>query len=120
VLSPLASALRLASFVLCLIVAASFVLFAVDQTSNASAHQQAKLNNETTSSGVGPSPVKDAGKSSVRKTIDEAAEAITSPFSFATEATTSEWLSRAIGLVLTLFVYGFALSFVARAIRVRV
>jgi hypothetical protein len=124
VLSPLASVLRLASVVLCLIVGVSFVLFVVDQTGSASAHQQAELNNETTATGVpnpsaGKGASKDAGKSSARKKIDEVSESITSPFSFATEATSSEWLSRGIGLVLTLLVYGFALSFLARMIRVR-
>jgi hypothetical protein len=124
VLSPLAGVLRLASIVLCLIVIVSFALFVVDQTGSASAHQQAELNNETTATGVanpsgGKGAAKDAGKSTVRKTIDETSESITSPFSFATEATSSEWLSRAIGLALTLLVYGFALSFVARTIRVR-
>ena len=47
-LSPLAGVLRLASVVLCLLVVASFVLFVVDQTGSASAHQQAELSHETT------------------------------------------------------------------------
>jgi hypothetical protein len=119
VLSPLASALRLASVVLCLIVIVSFALFAIDQTSSASAHQQAKLNDITRTSGVSAAPTKDAGKGSARRTIDEVSEAITAPFSFATDATSSEWLSRAIGLLLTLLVYGFVLGFLARMIRVR-
>jgi hypothetical protein len=124
VLSPLAGVLRLASVVLCLIVGVSFVLFVVDQTGSASAHQQAELNTQPTATAVanpstGEGASKDAGKSSARKTIDEASESITSPFSFATEATSSEWLSRGIGLLLTLLVYGFALSFLARMIRVR-
>lgn len=122
-LSPLAGALRLASVVLCLIVVASFVLFAVDQTSSASAHQQAVVNGAasgTPASAVQPSATSsDKGESSARKTIDEVSKAITSPFSFATEATSSEWLSRGIALLLTLLVYGFALSFIARTIRVR-
>jgi len=48
VLSPLASALRLASVVVCLIVIASFALFVVNKTSSASAHQQQELNGTTT------------------------------------------------------------------------
>jgi predicted PurR-regulated permease PerM len=124
VLSPLASVLRLASVVACLIVIVSFALFVVDQTGNASAHQHAVVNAAAPGSAAAPTSQttpassKD-GESSARKTIDEAAEAVTSPFSFATEATSSEWLSRGIGLLLTLFFYGFVLGFITRMIRVR-
>jgi predicted PurR-regulated permease PerM len=124
VLSPLASVLRLASVIACLIVIVSFVLFVVDQTGNASAHQQAVVNAAAPGAAAPPTSQTAAasgksGESSARKTIDEAAEAVTSPFSFATEATSSEWLSRGIGLLLTLFFYGFVLGFVTRMIRVR-
>jgi hypothetical protein len=125
VLSPLASVLRLASVVACLIVIVSFALFVVDQTGNASAHQQAVVNAAAPGSGAPPTSSQTTvasskgGESSARKTIDEAAEAVTSPFSFATEATSSEWLSRGIGLLLTLFFYGFVLGFITRMIRVR-
>jgi predicted PurR-regulated permease PerM len=123
VLAALASALRLASVVLCLVVVASFALFVIDQTSSASAHQQAVLNNETTTGAAATSQrsagSRDAGKGSLRRTIDETSEAITSPFSSASDATSSEWLMRAIELALALLVYGFGLGFVARAIRVR-
>jgi hypothetical protein len=125
VLSPFASALRLASIVLCLIVAASFVLFVVNKTSNASAHQQEELNNAAPATTAAPSqgsatPRRRSGKSSARKVIDEASEAITSPFSAATDATSSEWLKHGIDLLLALLVYGFGLGFLARVIRVRV
>jgi predicted PurR-regulated permease PerM len=122
VLSPLAGALRLASVVLCLIVVASFVLFVVDQTGSASAHQQAELSHETTTTTSDPRAHgrwSSGSSGSPRRTIDEVAEAITSPFSFATDATSSEWLSRGIALALALLVYGFGLAFVARTIRVR-
>ena len=124
-LSPLASALRLASFVLCLIVIASFALFAINQTSNASAHQQQQLS-EAAPTPAGGAPQDSAktrahsSKSSARKAGDEAADAVTSPFSAATDATSSEWLKHAIALLLTLLVYGFGLAFVARVIRVRI
>lgn len=117
-LSPLASALRLASFVLCLIVLASFALFAINQTSDASAHQQDELNGQTTTAGSTSSAPR--AKSTARKAIDEASEAITSPFSAATDATSSQWLIHGIDLLLALLVYGFGLGFLARVIRVRV
>jgi len=122
VLSPLASALRLASFVLCLIVVASFVVFAINQTSDASAHQQQELNQAAPATATNPdsaAPRTKSGKSSAHKALDEASDAITSPFSAASDATSSQWLKHTINLLLALLVYGFALAFLARVIRVR-
>lgn len=127
-LSATAGVLRLASILLCLIVGVSFALFAIDQTSNASAHQQRELNNEIpappeeTTPGAGApkeSTSDKPSKGSPRATVDEVAEAVTSPFSALTENESSEWLKRGLLLVLTLAIYGFGLSFLARAIRVR-
>lgn len=123
-LSPLATGLRLASIALCLLVSVSFVLFVVHDTSVASAHQQDEL-----SSGVAPGtplPASDApsrpspSKGSLRHTIDELAEGVTSPFSAITSGWSSEWLKRGVLLLLALAVYGFGLSYLARMIRVRV
>jgi hypothetical protein len=123
VLSPLASILRLASFVLCLIVVVSFALFVINRTSNASQHQTQEVNGETTVPGseheTGVAPDSGGSKGSLRRTIDEASEAITSPFSGITEGSSSQWLIRGVDLLLALLVYGLGLSFVARAIRVR-
>jgi hypothetical protein len=123
VIGPLASCLRLISIALCLLVTVSFALFALHDTSVASAHQQAVLN-----SGVPPgTPVPAAyepaktppGKSSLRAKIDEASEDVSSPFSGLTSSWSSEWLKRGVLLLLSLAVYGFGLSYLARMIRVR-
>jgi hypothetical protein len=130
VLSPLAGLLRLASIVLCLIVGVSFALFAISQTSNASAHQQGELNGEIPPPQEGQSSAEaaasqkasgdgKAAKGSARRRIDEVAETVTAPFSFVADNASSAWLKRGLLLLLTLAVYGFGLSFVARAIRVR-
>ncbi len=113
-LSPLAAVLRLASFVICLIVITSFVLFAVNQTSSASTHQQEELQ-------TGAAPAKKAPKheGTVRKAIDEASKTLTSPFSSITAGSSSEWLTRGVNLALALLLYGFGLAFLARVIRVR-
>jgi hypothetical protein len=119
VLSTLAAALRLASIVLCLIVGVSFALFAIHQTSSASAHQQQIVNSPGEEPhSFHPTSARDE-KSSPRKTIDEAAEAVTSPFSGVTESWSSEWSKRGVLLLLTLVVYGFGLGFVSRVMRVR-
>ena len=123
-LSPLASALRLASVVACLIVIVSFALFVVNQTSSASAHQQQELNGTTTAPGAqaaqgAATSLKDAKKSSLRTRIDDASEAITSPFDGLSSGWSSQWLIRGVNLLLALVVYGFGLGFLARVIRVR-
>ena len=114
-LSSLARIIGLASILTCLVTIASFALFAVSQTSTASAHQQGVLNGETPTSRSGPEH-----KSSLRRTVDDASNAITSPFSGVTSGTHSEWTLRIVRLLLALAVYGFGLGFLARLIRVRV
>jgi hypothetical protein len=118
VISAIVKLLRLASFVICLIVAVSFLLFAVNKTSSASKHQ-------TEAIAVGPSanssksdPTKH--ESGLRKAIDEASQKLTSPFAGVVSGSSSEWVKRGVKLLLALAVYGFALSYVARAIRIRV
>jgi len=124
--------MRLASILLCLIVGVSFALFAISQTSNASAHQQRKLNGEIAPPQEGETAAEAAAaakrtstdgqarKGSPRRVIDEVAEAVTSPFSGLIDGSSSEWLRRGVLLGLTLAIYGFGLSLLARAIRVRV
>ncbi len=116
---------------LCLIVGVSFALFAISQTSNASAHQQRELNGEIAPPQEGETAAEaaaaakkastngQASKGSPRRVIDEVAEAVTSPFSALTDNASSEWAKRGLLLLLTLAIYGFGLSFLARAIRVR-
>jgi hypothetical protein len=125
VLSAFAGLLRLASLVICLIVIASFAIFAVNQTSSASTRQQEALNNgaptTTTSSGTSSSSKTSAPhESTLHKAIDDASNALTSPFSRITSGSSSQWAIRGVNLLLALIVYGFALGFIARVIRVRV
>jgi hypothetical protein len=122
-MSSLARVLKLASLALCMVVIASFALFVINRTSDASAHQQQEVNGET-SSGVGePSsaiaPDNGGRKGSARRTIDEISEAVTSPFAALTERSSSEWVIHSVDLAVALLVYGFGLGYVARTIRVR-
>jgi hypothetical protein len=123
--------LRLVSIVLCLIVGVSFALFAISRTSDASAHQQRVLSGEIPPPQEGETAAEAAAaakkastngqarKGSPRRVIDEVAEAVTSPFSGLIDGSSSEWLKRGALLALTLAIYGFGLSFLARTIRVR-
>jgi len=124
VASALSRTLHLASVFICLIVIASFTVFAVNQTSSASAHQQEVLNNEVakpstaavSGAGARSSP---SHESAVHEAIDEASKAFTSPFDGITAGWSSEWLIRSASLGLALVVYGFGLGYLARLIRVR-
>jgi hypothetical protein len=125
VIATIVRLLRLASFVICVIVIASFVVFAVDQTKSASGRQQEELasGSPVTASSSGSKPSAATGRShesSVHKAIDDASSGLTSPFSSLVSGSSSEWAERAFKLGLALLVYGFGLGYLARAIRVRV
>jgi hypothetical protein len=132
VLLPFARLLRLASVIACLIVAASFTLFAVDKAQGASNHQQVLLGGgsgapaavapagSTGALPAGRLPTSSAAhESSVRRAIDDSANALTSPFSGLTSGSSSEWAVHLLKLVLALAAYGFGLGFLARVLRVR-
>ncbi len=113
--SSLATLLRWASWIICLIVAASFLIFVVEQTSSASTHQQEVLIEH-------PSPNRAPAvkhESTLHKTIDEAADFFTSPFAGVVSGSSSQWVIHGVKTVLALLIYGLGLSYLARVIRVR-
>lgn len=115
--------IRVASVVICLIAAVSFLLFAVDQTSTASGHQQEELAGTTTTpaaTGAGgqTTSASDAKENGVREALDQATEDFSAPVSSLTSS--SEWGSRGLRLIFVLLVYGFGLGYLARVLRVRV
>lgn len=118
----LSTLLRLISRIACLIVIASFALFANDQANSASTHQQNEVNSAATPGAATPKKKKKPAnhKSGVRNAIDEAAETLTSPFSSIASGSSNTWAVHVIDLVLVLLVYGFGLGFLARVVRVRV
>jgi hypothetical protein len=115
--SALGNLLRFIAIVACLVATASMGLYAVNQTDNASAHQQETLATGTTE----PAQLQtsEAKSKGVRGVIDETAKALASPFDGATASSNSEWVKRGAGLGFVLLVYGFGLGFIARFIRVR-
>lgn len=108
----------LASRVVCLIVIAWFVVFAVDQTKTASQHQQNEIPGGTQQQSLASSGQQK--RSTATKTLDEAAEAVTQPFASITSKDSNQWLIHGLDLVLALLIYGLAVGFVARLIRLRV
>jgi hypothetical protein len=108
----------LASRIACLIVIAAFVVFAVNQTSSASSHQQ---NEVTGTLGESESASKGSGhESTVHRTLDEAWSAITSPFAGVVSGSSSEWVIHLVRTILALLVYGLGVAFLARFVRLRV
>jgi hypothetical protein len=115
--STLAGLLLLVSRIVCLIVIAAFVVFVVDQTSGASAHQQ----NEISEGSAPPSsPSSPKRESTVHRTLNEASDALTSPFAGVVSGSHSQWTIHIVRTVLALLVYGFGVAFLVRFIRVRV
>jgi ABC-type transport system involved in cytochrome c biogenesis permease component len=121
--SSIARVLRIASRVICLIVIAWFVVFVVHQASSASTHQQNELNEgsvaaQTASNAAAAASVKH--ESAAHRTLNETADALTSPFAGAVSGSDSEWTIHIVKTLLALLVYGFGLAFLARFLRVRV
>ena len=106
--------LRLASIAICLIVVASFVVFAVDQTRSASGHQREALGERSAAAASPP-----RSGTPAHEALEEAASTLTAPFA-GVDSSRSEWADRGVRVLLALLVYGFGLGYVARAIRVRV
>jgi hypothetical protein len=119
-LLPLATFLRLASRIACLIVIVAFAIFAVEQTDKASTRQQNAL--KGTAIGNAAPHVADAPvhEGAVHKAIDEVAKGLTSPFSGVTAGSSSQWVVRGVGTGLALLVYGIGVGYLARTLRIRV
>ena len=118
--SSVAGLLRLASFVICVIVVTSFAFFALDQTKTASSRQARITASEGDPLAPGPASSSAPHRSPVRKGIDAASGGLTSPFAGVVSSATGEWTVRAVKLLLALAIYGFGLGYLARMIRIRV
>ena len=115
-LSSIVRLVRLASLVICAIVIASFVIFALNQTKTASKHQTEELTNgpndhSAATSGTGH-------EDTIHRDIDDASREFTSPFAGIVSGSDSEWLTRGVKLFLALLVYGVGVGFLARALRI--
>lgn len=104
-------ALHLLSLFCCLIVAASFVLFAHDQVAGASRHQTELIGSGTPIAASTTTSVKQP-----RAFIDGADKTLTSPFTSIIK-TNNPWVDHGVPAALALVVYGFGLGFIARYAR---
>jgi hypothetical protein len=112
----LARLLRLASMVICLIAIAWFLLFALNQTSDASNHQSIEVNTSPGSAALKTSTPETAKESAPHKAINKVFSTLSSPFSGITSGS-DEWTIHLVDTLLVLLVYGFGLAFIARLLR---
>jgi hypothetical protein len=117
----LAGPLRAVSIVATLVVALSFVLFALDETRAASERTAAETAGLQATRDVDPDPseerAREAAHSDVREFIDDVDDVLLTPFSWAQPDTTNTWARRGVPALLAVVVYGFGLSFLARYAR---
>jgi hypothetical protein len=104
-------AFRLVGFVCCILVVASFAMFARDQMAGASQHQQ----NELVAGANPTAPSAGAGTHHAppRRFIDGAAKILTKPFD-AIIRSSNQWVRHGLPALFALIVYGFGLGYLAR------
>jgi hypothetical protein len=101
---------RLTAFACCVLVVASFAMFARDQMAGASQHQQTELVAGARPTMASSSPVKHAQP---RRSIDAAAKVLTEPFAAIVEST-NVWVKHGLPALFALLVYGLGLGYLAR------
>ena len=107
---------------ICVIVVASFVTFAVEQTKDASGRQREQITGPTVTASASSTPSATATErpGAFHEALDEASSELTSPFSSFVSTSSSEWATRGFKMLAALLVYGFGLGYLARSLRVRV
>lgn len=114
--SSLTGVMLLVSRIACLIVVASLLVFVVNKTKTASAHQQNEVTGRVSESEAQASS---GHQSALHRKLDEISNTLTSPFAGAVEGSTSEWKIHLVKAALALLVYGLGVGFLVRFIRLR-
>jgi hypothetical protein len=110
--------LRAAARVASAVVLVSFVLFAIDETREASARTAAEVAGQEAARRPVPSGrqehARERAHGPVREAIDDANDVLLSPFAFAEPSGGGAWARRGVPALLALLVYGAGLLFLAR------
>jgi hypothetical protein len=101
---------RLTAFACCVLVVASFAMFARDQLAGASQHQQSELVAGAHPTAASGTPTKPAEP---RHFIDEAAHVLTKPFEAIVQSS-NLWVKHGLPAVFALLVYGLGLGYLGR------
>ena len=112
--------LRIASIVLSIIIAAGFLMFAVDEFNRASSAQRNELAGfEQTDPTPAGERARERLHSKGREYIDDANDILLKPFAGIAANSGSRWMQRLVPTILALLLYGFLLAFLARFMRGR-
>jgi hypothetical protein len=119
----MAGLLRLVSVVARLIVGASFVMFAIDESQTASDASTRAIAGQAAAAAPDPTAreetLREKAHSKPRELVDDADDILIKPFAWAAEGSSSRWARKGVPTLLALLVYGFGLGFLARSIRMR-
>jgi hypothetical protein len=119
----MAGLLRFVSVVASLIVLLSFVMFAIDESRTASNASTRAIAGQAAAAEPDPTAreetLRERAHSKPREAVDDADDILIKPFAWASEGSGSRWARKGVPTLLALLVYGFALGFLARAVRMR-
>lgn len=108
--------LRSLAIVLSLVVAAGFVLFALDDFDRASDSSRNRVVGESVAADPTPAGERERERRNgdVREAIDDANDILLRPFAAVSENHDSRWVRRGVPALLGLLAYGFLLGFLSR------
>ena len=107
--------LRALAICLSLVVAAGFVLFALDDIDRASAASRERIAGYTaTDPSAAGEREREHRHGAVREVVDDANDALLKPFAGIAQDASSGWVRRGVPAALGLLTYGFLLAFLAR------
>jgi hypothetical protein len=113
--------LRLVAFLASACVALGFVLFASDESREASRSSQEAIAGRSASRSTDPTPrqerARERAHSDAREAVDDVNDVLLSPFTFAEPDTDDRWARRGVPTLVALLVYGVGLGFLARMAR---
>jgi hypothetical protein len=112
----LAGLVRVASWTACVIVLIAFILFATHQANDAATLQAADLG--SASAAAAHTKAIDARPSTIRQGITDASNTLTSPF-HNVFGTSNQWGMHVSQLLIAILLYGFGVSYLARAVLLR-
>ena len=109
--------LRHLAIALSLIVAAGFVLFAIDDFDRASDASRSRVTNEPSAADPTPAGERERERrhGDLREQIDDVNDVLLRPFAAVSENDDSRWVRRGVPALLALLVYGVLLGFLARS-----
>ncbi len=110
--------LRILAVVLSGLVLLGWLLFAINETGEASRQTSAEVAGRQAASRPDPSPdqerAREASHGSIREYVDDANDVLLSPFADVGAGSESQWIRRTLPAVLAVVVYGLGLGFLAR------